>query len=135
MTDTVSFWATNAGVPIAAYLINFFVRLRKGFPVTAAADWALLLFVLDLVALISVGDFSAYVPLAMKGFAAVLFAGLMLSGLAIWLLNVLWGEGVLEAAQQSGWTLTAAGYVVLSISLTMAYVFAHLFVFSGGANA
>lgn len=132
MAETVSFWATNAGVPIAAYLLNFFVRLRKGFPITAAADWALLLFVLDVVALIATGDFAAHVTKPMQGFASSLFAGLMFAGLALWLLNVMWGEGVIEQAQKTGWTFGAALYVLLSIALTMAYVYAHLYVFSGG---
>lgn len=122
-------------MPIALYVINLMVRLVKGFPVTAAADWALLLFGVDIVALISVKDFSVYVPVDAQEFASVLFAGLMLFGLMIWLLNILWGEGVLERVKTSGWTFVSCFYVVLSISLTVIYIYGHLLVFSGRLDA
>lgn len=127
---TLDFWIPNAVIPIGSYGINLWVRLSKSAPVTAAADWALLLFALDFAAITAPTEFAQYVAVeTLQPNAPAIFVTLMFLGLFAWLGNILHVEPRIEKALKDGWTFKTGGLALASTAGTVAYTYAHLFLF------
>lgn len=133
MAASISFWISNAGIPILTFWLNIGIRLLKQLPLSAGADWVLILLAFDFVAISNVADFSAYAvsPIFRESLSAVLVCMIIL-GFMFWIYCVFILEPALDSIRikKKLWDLGNLIQIVITTSLVCLDTWAHFSLFS-----
>jgi hypothetical protein len=125
----VTFWATNAFIPAAVYMLNFIVRLKREVPLSSGADFIAVFLVFDFIALLTPGSFGAHIQYAtLRDAAGATFGVLFFLGLIIWIATVLFLEPKFVNRKRQ-WTPAAAGCFCTSTAAAAGITFLHFALF------
>lgn len=130
LTSTQIYYIANIAVPIAVFVLNVIFRLRRQLPLTAGADWVLLLLTFDLVVLMQQPEFAPHVGSWMKEQIGPVFVLLLIFGFISWVSNVSYVEPILENATKRIWTFFGVLQVVFLLGVTLTYTWAHFYIFT-----
>jgi hypothetical protein len=133
MTPSITFWTANAIIPIATFLINVVVRLFKQLPISAGADWALILVAFDWVASTHSSDFTPYIAnQTLRNSLPDIMTGMLVAGLLFWIYCVYKLEPALDKMRSGGKSLgwSEIMKIVVAISLVCLDTWVHFSLFS-----
>jgi hypothetical protein len=102
MESNVPFWMSAIGIPILAFILNFFIRLINVFPRSFAADWALILIAFDFIVVGDPNNFAHHIikPATSESLIGFMFC-LIVLGLIIWANCVFKFEPAMDKALKS----------------------------------
>jgi len=133
MAASISFWMANAGIPIATFLINVLARLFKQLPISAGADWALILWAFDWVASTHSAEFVPYIAdQTLRDSLPHIMIGLLIIGLLFWVYCVFKLEPALDKMRAGGksWGFGEFAQIIFAISFVCVDTWAHFSLFS-----
>jgi len=133
---SITLWVGAIVIPSLGFLLNFIGRLKARYPLSASADWVLLLIVFDAVAIVAKSDFEPFVQALFlrEAFLAV-FMTLLILTIILWLITIMHVEPWVEKSARKKipkWKVNL-GLVVTWIGalfLTMT----HILIFTWKAN-
>jgi len=132
MTASITFWMSNAGIPIATFLINIVTRLFRQLPISAGADWALILWAFDWLATINSSEFQPFIAeQTLRSSLPTITTGMLVAGLLFWIYCVFKLEPALDKIRNGGklWGLSEFAQIVLAISFVCVDTWAHFSLF------
>lgn len=133
MVASIAFWMSNAGIPILTFLLNMGTRLFKQLPISAGADWVLILLAFDFVAISNVADFTTYAvsPIFRESLPSVL-VGMIILGFLFWIYCVFKLEPALDniRIKKKVWGWSELIQIIIATSLVCLDTWAHFSLFS-----
>lgn len=133
MATSIAFWMSNAGIPILTFLLNLISRILKKLPISAGADWVLILWAFDLVVMINHADYLPHIvePIIRDSLFSII-AVMIIMGIAFWIYCIQWLEPALDKIRnkKKKWGWNEILQIIVAISLVCLDTWAHFSVFS-----